>query len=112
MAALVAYGNSQARDRIQVTAVTCTTAVATPDPLTPCVSLGVKPTPPQWPGLLQQELQNEAYVGFSLLFFVYLFVCLFVGQAHGMPKFLGQGLYLSHSSDNAGSLTSWVTGEL
>ena len=33
----------------------------------------------------------------------------FFGYAHGMQKFLGQGLDLSHCSDNAGSLTYCAT---
>ena len=34
-----------------------------------------------------------------------LFCFVFFGYSHGMKKFLGQGLNLSHSSDNAESLS-------
>ena len=36
MTVAMAYGNFQARDRIQAAAATYPTAVAKPDPLTPC----------------------------------------------------------------------------
>ena len=42
---------------------------------------------------------------FFFPFFLFSFAC-------GIQKFLGQGLYLSHSSDNAGSLTCCATREL
>ena len=47
MAVLMAYGSSQARDRIQAAAETYTTAAAMPDPLTYCTGLEIKLTPPQ-----------------------------------------------------------------
>ena len=40
---------------------------------------------------------------FDKLFFFFFFFCC----DHGTWKFLGQGLNLSHSCDNAGSLTYW-----
>ena len=46
LALLKAYGSSQARDGIQATAATYTTAAATPDPLTHCTGQGIKPAPP------------------------------------------------------------------
>ena len=35
--------SSRARDQIQVAVLTCAAAVATPDPLTHCAWLGIKP---------------------------------------------------------------------
>ena len=46
IAAPAAHGSSVASDWIQATAITCTTAVAMPDPLTHCTSLGIEPMPP------------------------------------------------------------------
>ena len=43
MAALLAYGSSQARDGIQAAAVTYTTAAAMSDTLTHCARPGIKP---------------------------------------------------------------------
>ena len=49
------------------------------------------------------------YSSSALLKWYYFF---FFGCAQGMWKFLGQGLNLSHSSDNARSLTCWASREL
>ena len=52
----------------------------------------------------------------QVVLFIYLFI--YFGCTHGMQKFLGQGSNLlhssnlSHSSDNAGSLTYWAIREL
>ena len=45
MATPMAYGSSPARDQIQASALTDGTAAATPDPLTHCAGLGIKPAP-------------------------------------------------------------------
>ena len=55
MAALIAYGSSQAREWIQDAAVTYAAAVATMDPLTHCPGLRIEPVPPQWPKPLQMD---------------------------------------------------------
>ena len=55
MAAPAVYGRSWAKDWIGVTAVTCTTALATQDSLTHCAGLRIKPTPPQQPEPLQSD---------------------------------------------------------
>ena len=55
MAAPAAYERSQARNRIQATVATCTTAAAMPDALTHCAGLGIKPTPLQPQELLQSD---------------------------------------------------------
>ena len=47
MATPAAYGNSQARDGIQATAIVYVAAVATLDPLTYCSGLGIEPIPLQ-----------------------------------------------------------------
>ena len=48
MAASLAYGNSQAKDQIQATASTYAAAVATPDPLTHCIGLGIESIALDW----------------------------------------------------------------
>jgi len=47
MATVAAFGSSWARDWIQATVATYTTAMATPDPLIHCTGLGIEPAPPQ-----------------------------------------------------------------
>ena len=65
----------------------------------------ISPTDP--PCILSFQLQHLTAipVGCFCLVFIFGWACL-------MWKFLGQELNLSHSSDNAGSLTRWATGEL
>ena len=41
-----------------------------------------------------------------------LFVCYFPSWTNGMQKFPGQGSNLSHSSDNASSITHGATSEV
>ena len=49
------YGSSLLGDWIQATAVTHTTVVATPDPLTQQAGLGIEPAPPQGPEQLELD---------------------------------------------------------
>lgn len=55
MAKPMAYGSSWARAWIQAAAVIHAPGVATPDPLTNYVELGIEPAPPQWPEPLQLD---------------------------------------------------------
>ena len=47
MTAPMAYGSSQVKDWIWATALTYTTAMAIPDPLTRCAGQGIEPVPLQ-----------------------------------------------------------------
>ena len=54
-------------------------------------------------------LASYLFVGFLFVFFVFFFLFFCFGHPHGMQKFLGLGLNLSHSSDprhSTESLTS------
>ena len=55
LATPTACGSSWARDWIQAAAAIRATVGTTPDPLTHCAGLGIKPAPLQWPQLLQLD---------------------------------------------------------
>ena len=63
MAAPGTYGCFWARGWIGAVALTCSAAVATPDPLTHCARPGIKPKPLQWPEPLQLDSHHCTTVG-------------------------------------------------
>ena len=68
MATLPAHGCSWARDWIESTAATYTTAVATPDLLTQCAGPRIKFVPPQRPKQLQSDSSPTTPCGNSVFF--------------------------------------------
>ena len=88
MAAHMAYGSSGARDWFWVTAVTCTTAVATPDPLTHCTGPGIKVAPPYNLSSCIWVLNPLCHSGYSHPLIVYIFYCntLQLGRNWGNRK--------------------------
>ena len=99
MATPTAYGSSPARDWIQGTTVTHTSAVAMPDLLTHCAGLEIGPGPPSKPSHCRQILNPLCYRGNSSLHLKspwslnlgVPFPCIIEGQGMGGKLRWGKG---------------------
>ena len=69
-----AYGSAWAGDWTWASAVTYTTAAATPNPSTHCMGMGIKPKPLQGPEPVQLIPDSPHHSGTSFPFFFYLLV--------------------------------------
>lgn len=66
---------------------------------------------------IQESLQASInvschVVGRFQIYHLFIYLLLLFGHTHGLLKFLGKWLNLSHSTDDAMSLTHYATKEL